>query len=153
MTQPTLDSLMRLALSEAQSALTTDEVPVGAIIVDSKTGAVISSAHNLTRTNHDPTAHAEIIAIREACAKLNRARLDGYDLYVTLEPCAMCASAISHAHLDNLYFGAYDLKAGAVDHHVRFFESKACLHRPDVYGGILEQDCGKILSQFFSGKR
>lgn len=153
MNNNSLDSFMRLALSKAQSALTVDEVPVGAVIVESATGNIIATAHNLTRSNNDPTAHAEMVAIREACSKLNRSRLDGYNLYVTLEPCAMCASAISHAHLDKLYFGAYDIKAGAVDHHVRFFESKACLHRPDVYGGILEQDCGKILSQFFSSKR
>lgn len=153
MNNNSLLSFMRLALSEAQSALTHDEVPVGALIVESATGTIIASAHNLTRLKSDPTAHAEIVAIRDACAKLNRSRLDGYDLYVTLEPCAMCASAISHAHLDNLYFGAYDIKAGAVDHHVRFFESKACLHRPDVYGGILEKECGEILTTFFQTKR
>ncbi|MBP9694532.1 MAG: nucleoside deaminase [Alphaproteobacteria bacterium] len=143
---------MRVAIQlSIQNVKTRKGGPFGAVIV--KDGKIIAQGVNSVTSTNDPTAHAEMVAIREACAKLNRSRLDGYDLYVTLEPCAMCASAISHAHLDNLYFGAYDLKAGAVDHHVRFFESKACLHRPDAYGGILEKDCGQILSHFFSSKR
>ena len=127
-------SFMDLALDEARKAQELDEVPVGCVIV--RDGAVIAVAHNRTLTDRDPTAHAEMIAIRAAAAKLGSERLTGCDLHITLEPCAMCAAAMSFARIRRLYYGAADPKGGAVDSGVRFFASPTCHHRPDVYGGI-----------------
>ena len=143
---------MRRALEEAVAAGSRGEIPVGAVIVDAQ-GAVIASTGNDTRRTSDPTAHAELLAIRQAAAKLGAERLDGCTLYVTLEPCAMCAGAIAHARLERLVFGAYDPKGGAVDHGPRFFEQSTCLHRPDIAGGVDAEACGAVLKEFFANLR
>jgi len=143
---------MRSCLALADEAATLGEVPIGCLITDPH-GRVIARSHNRTRSQHDPTAHAEILALRQACAHLQVARLDGSCLYVTLEPCAMCAAAISFAHIHTLYFGAYDPKGGGVEHGPRFFQQPTCHHRPHVIGGICEQDCAQRLQQFFLTKR
>ena len=144
---------MKIALREAESALSRDEVPVGAVIVDGTTGKIIAKAGNGVERLHDPTAHAEILAIRQACVALGQKRLDGCDIYVTLEPCTMCAGAISHARLRRLYFGAMDLKGGAVENGIKFFERSTCHHVPEIYGGIQEIESYKLLTTFFQNKR
>lgn len=143
---------MGLALREAEAAASRSEVPVGAVIVAAG-GYVIARAGNRTRELNDPTAHAEIIAIREAARQLASERLSDCDLYVTLEPCTMCAAAISFARIRRLYFGAYDEKGGAVEHGVRFFGQPTCHHAPDVYGGIDEVRAGEMLRAFFEARR
>ncbi|TJV70935.1 MAG: nucleoside deaminase [Mesorhizobium sp.] len=142
---------MALALEEAEAAAGRGEVPVGAVIVSGNT--VIAKAGNRTRELADPTAHAEMLVIREACRKLASERLTGHDLYVTLEPCAMCAGAISFARLRRLYFGAADDKGGAVVNGTRFFASPICHHAPDIYPGMGESAAALILKDFFRGKR
>lgn len=144
---------MERALALAAYAAEQDEVPIGAVIVDSASGEIISEAYNLSEHVLDASAHAEILAIRTACEKLKANRLREMDLYVTLEPCTMCAAAISLARIKNLYFGAIDLKGGAVVSGVKFYESPTCHHRPQVQGGILEKECGQILKDFFRKKR
>lgn len=144
-------TFMELALEQAKIAVKEEEVPVGAVIV--KDGKVIAKAWNKNRGNFDPTAHAEIEVIRKACAILKSHRLDGCDLYVTLEPCAMCAAAISHARIRNLYYGASDEKFGAVENGVRFFSSTSCIHKVDFYSAIAQKDCADILKSFFDKKR
>lgn len=143
---------MQLALAEAREAARLGETPVGAIIV-SPAGDVAARAHNLVITTQDPTAHAELLAIRLACAAARSERLPGHDLYVTLEPCAMCAAATSFARIRRLYFGAADDKGGAVENGVRFFSSPTCHHVPEVYGGIGEAEAAKLLRAFFRGLR
>lgn len=140
-----------MALEEAVAAAGRGEVPVGAVIADG--GTVIAKAGNRTRELSDPTAHAEMLAIREACRKLASERLTGHDLYVTLEPCMMCAGAISFARLRRLYFGAADEKGGAVINGVRFFASPTCHHTPDIYPGMGESDAALILKDFFRERR
>ncbi len=142
---------MALALKEAQAAALRGEVPVGAVIASGDT--VVASAGNRTRELADPTAHAEMLAIRAACQTLASERLTGHDLYVTLEPCAMCAGAISFARLRRLYFGAADEKGGAVVNGVRFFASPTCHHVPDVYPQIAEADAALLLREFFRERR
>ncbi|MDX8535176.1 nucleoside deaminase [Mesorhizobium sp. VK25A] len=142
---------MALALEEAEAAARRGEVPVGAVIASGST--VVAKAGNRTRELSDPTAHAEMLAIREACRKLASERLTDHDLYVTLEPCAMCAGAISFARLRRLYFGAGDEKGGAVVNGVRFFASPTCHHAPDIYPGIGEGEAALILKDFFREKR
>ena len=142
---------MALALREAEAAALRGEVPIGAVIV--RGDAVIASAGNRTRELADPTAHAEMLAIREACRKLSGERLAGHDLYVTLEPCAMCAGAISFARLRRLYFGATDEKGGAVVNGVRFFASPTCHHTPDIYPGMAVNDAALLLKDFFRERR
>ncbi|MEI9405028.1 nucleoside deaminase [Mesorhizobium argentiipisi] len=142
---------MAMALEEAVAAAGRGEVPVGAVIADG--GTVIAKAGNRTRELSDPTAHAEMLAIREACRKLASERLTGHDLYVTLEPCMMCAGAISFARLRRLYFGAADEKGGAVINGVRFFASPTCHHTPDIYPGMGESDAALILKDFFRERR
>ena len=142
---------MALALKEAQAAALRGEVPVGAVIASGDT--VVASAGNRTRELADPTAHAEMLAIRAACQKLSSERLTGHDLYVTLEPCAMCAGAISFARLRRLYFGAADEKGGAVINGVRFFASPTCHHTPDIYPGMAEADAALLLREFFRERR
>jgi tRNA(adenine34) deaminase len=139
------------ALAEARAARAADEVPVGAVIV--RDGAVIARAGNRTLRDRDPTAHAEMLAIRAAAAALGSERLTGCDLYVTLEPCAMCAAAISFARLRRLYFGTPDPKGGAVENGVRFFASPTCHHRPEVYGGMGESEAAALLRDFFKARR
>ncbi|CAO3422366.1 tRNA-specific adenosine-34 deaminase (EC 3.5.4.33) [Azospirillum doebereinerae] len=149
----TAPSHMDLAFEDAEAAAARGEVPVGAVIVDAATGSVLARAGNRTEELHDPTAHAEVLAIRAACAAIGQPRLPGCDLYVTLEPCALCAAAISFARLRRVYYGAYDPKGGAVDHGPRFFGQPTCHHAPDVYGGIGETRAGALLRDFFRERR
>lgn len=142
---------MGIALAEAKAAAEAGEVPVGCVI--SREGELIAKAGNRTLRDRDPTAHAEILTLREAAAKLGSERLIGCDLYVTLEPCTMCAAAISFARVRRIYFGASDPKGGAVESGVRFFSSPTCHHKPEVYGGIGEADAATILREFFAAKR
>jgi tRNA(adenine34) deaminase len=143
---------MAMALAEAEAAAQADEVPVGAVIVAAD-GSVLARTGNAMRRTNDPTAHAEILALRAACATLGTDRLPDCDLYVTLEPCTMCAGAISHARIRRLYYGASDRKAGAVDNGVAFFDQPTCHHRPEVYGGIQEKAAARLLKDFFSLRR
>ncbi|KSV84986.1 tRNA-specific adenosine deaminase [compost metagenome] len=142
---------MDVALEEARKAAERGEVPIGAVVVFD--GQIVSRAGNRTRELNDVTAHAEIVAIREAAAVLKDERLTGADLYVTLEPCTMCAAAISFARIRRLYYGADDPKGGAVDSGVRFFGSPTCHHVPDVYSGLAEREAADLLRNFFAGKR
>ena len=142
---------MQRAFDEAKAAALRGEVPVGAVIV--KDGVLLAANGNRTLEVKDPTAHAEILVIREASQRLGSERLIGCDLYITLEPCAMCAGAISFARLRRVYFAASDPKGGAVDNGPRCFSSPTCHHAPDVYSGIRESEGGEILRQFFSAKR
>ncbi|NIA71182.1 nucleoside deaminase [Pelagibius litoralis] len=144
---------MAEALAQARTAADLGEVPVGAVLVDGASGEVLVRAHNLVERDADPTAHAEILAIRQAAARLGVPRLEQAELYVTLEPCAMCAAAISFARIKRLIFGAYDPKGGGVDHGARFFEQPTCHHRPEVIGGLQEQECGALLQDFFKARR
>ncbi|ABC21454.1 tRNA-adenosine deaminase [Rhodospirillum rubrum F11] len=143
---------MGLALDLARAAAATGEVPVGAVITDAG-GRPLAACANRTETDHDPTAHAEILAIRAACARRGDARLPDCTLWVTLEPCPMCASAIVHARLARVIFGAYDPKGGAVDHGVRLFAHPGCLHRPEVIGGMAESAAATLLRGFFQALR
>ena len=151
MTRWPLPVPMARALELALAAERAGEVPVGAVVV--RDGAVIGEAHNAPRELADPTAHAEILALRRAAASLGSERLDGCELWVTLEPCAMCAGAIAHARIARLYYGAPDPKGGAVEHGSRVFEQKQCLHRPEVYAGIGEVEAAELLRGFFQHRR
>ena len=144
-------SFMEIALDEARAAGARGEVPVGCAVV--RNGEVVARAGNRTIADRDPTAHAELIAIRAAAAALGSERLTDCDLYVTLEPCAMCATAMSFARIRRLYFGAPDPKGGAVEHGVRFFATPTCHHRPEAYGGINESECAALLKEFFQARR
>jgi len=145
-------SAMALALAEAGRAAERGEVPVGAVVVDAA-GAILAADGNRTLELRDPTAHAEMLAIRAAAARLGSERLIGCDLYVTLEPCPMCAAAISFARIRRLYFGAGDPKGGAVEHGVRLYSAPTCHHAPDVYSGIGERQAAELLREFFRGRR
>ena len=151
MTRWPLPEPMALALEQARLAAAEDEVPIGAVIV--KDGVVIATGRNAPRARHDPTSHAEIEVIRAAALALANERLDGCELWVTLEPCAMCAGAIVHARIARLYYGASDAKGGAVEHGARVFDQPQCLHRPEVYTGIGEEAAGALLREFFRGRR
>ena len=142
---------MRAALAQASAAAAAGEVPIGAVVI--KGGTVIAAAHNAPRGLHDPTAHAEVLAIRAAAQALGNERLDGCELWVTLEPCAMCAGAIAHARIARLYYAAPDPKGGAVEHGARVFEHDQCLHRPDVYAGIGAAEASALLRGFFAARR
>lgn len=142
---------MEIALEEARASARRGEVPVGAVLV--KAGVVLASSGNRTRERNDPTAHAEIEVIRQAAATLGDERLPDTDLYVTLEPCTMCAAAISFARIRRLYFGASDPKGGGVDHGARFYAQPTCHHAPDVYSGFSERESGRMLREFFAGRR
>jgi tRNA(adenine34) deaminase len=142
---------MDVALAEARAGAAEGEVPVGCVIV--RDGTVIARGRNRTIADHDPTAHAEMVALRAAAASLGAERLTQCDIYVTLEPCTMCAGALSLARIRRLYYGAADPKGGAVESGVRFFASPTCHHRPDVYGGIAEQEAAALLREFFAGRR
>ena len=144
---------MELALAQAEAAAGRGEVPVGAVIVDSVTGKVLAAAGNRTEELADPTAHAEVLAIRQACAERGEPRLPDCDLYVTLEPCGMCAAAISFARLRRVYFGAYDVKGGGVEHGPRFFHQATCHHAPEIYGGLEERRAAELLKEFFRRRR
>jgi tRNA(adenine34) deaminase len=144
-------TFMPLALQQAKLAADRGEVPVGAVI--EKGGEIIATAGNQTRELNDPTAHAEILAIRAACATLGVERLTGANLYVTLEPCPMCAAAISNARIARVYYGASDPKSGGIAQGPRIFDHPQCHHKPEVYDGIAEQECAEILVEFFKGRR
>ena len=144
---------MELALEEAERAGEQSEVPVGAVLVEAATGAVVARAGNRVEALNDPTAHAEMLVLREAALLRASPRLEDCDLYVTLEPCAMCAAAVSFARIRRLYFGAYDPKGGAVEHGPRFFTLATCHHRPEIYGGIDEARAAALLRRFFAAKR
>jgi tRNA(adenine34) deaminase len=142
---------MAQAFAQAKLAAAAGEVPIGAVVI--KDGTVIAAAHNAPRAQCDPTAHAEMLAIRKAALILGNERLDGCELWVTLEPCAMCAGAIVHARIARLYYGASDAKGGAVEHGARLFEQDQCLHRPEVYPGIGEVEAAELLRGFFRERR
>jgi tRNA(Arg) A34 adenosine deaminase TadA len=144
---------MSLALAEARAAAARGEVPVGAVIVDPRDGRIVAAAGNRTEETADPTAHAEMLAIRAACAETGAPRLPGLDLFVTLEPCAMCAAAISFARLRRVVFGAYDPKGGAVEHGPRLFAQATCHHAPEVVGGVEETAAAALLRDFFRALR
>lgn len=144
---------MRQALCEAQAAISRGEVPVGAIVVNPTTGEVVSRAGNAPISICDPTAHAEILAMRDAAYELGNYRLNELTLYVTLEPCAMCAGAMSHARIGRLVYAASDPKGGAVESGVRFFQQPSCHHRPEVTGGVLADEASQMLKAFFKAKR
>lgn len=151
MTRWPLPDPMQAALEQAQLAADAGEVPVGAVIT--RDGEVIARAHNAPRTLADPTAHAEVLALRAAAKALGQERLEGCDLWVTLEPCAMCAGAIAHARIGRLYYAAPDPKGGAVAHGARVFEHPQCHHRPEVYSGMGEEEAAGMLRGFFAGRR
>lgn len=144
---------MALALAEARAAAERDEVPIGAVLVDSETGQVIARTGNRTIEYADPTAHAEILAIREGCRIAGSQRIPACDLYVTLEPCAMCAAAISFARIRRVVFGASDPKGGGILHGGKFFDQSTCHHRPAVEHGVLGEEAGQVLRDFFRSKR
>lgn len=151
-TPEVLPTFMDLALAEAEKAAARGEVPIGCVIVDGE-GRVVAAEGNRTLEMRDPTAHAELLAIREACAKTGSERLTGLDIYVTLEPCPMCATAISFARLRRLYFAAADEKGGGVEHGPRIFAQKTCHHAPEIYGGIGERRAADMLRSFFAVRR
>ncbi len=146
------EDYMRLALDEAQAAAMRGEVPVGAVLVDAK-GKIVARSGNAPIALDDPTAHAEILAIRDAAYKAGNYRLSGLTLYVTLEPCTMCAGALSMARIQRIVYGASDPKGGAIDHGVQFFKQKSCHHKPLVTAGILSEPCGQVLKDFFKARR
>ena len=144
---------MRLALEEANAARSRDEVPIGAVLVETTSGEVIARAGNRTRELFDPSAHAEMLVIRAACEKAGAQRIPGHSLYITLEPCAMCAAAISFARIERVIIGAIDPKGGGVIHGGKFYEQPTCHWKPEVTSGFLEDECGDILRAFFRSKR
>lgn len=144
---------MRAAMEEAKAAQARGEVPIGAVIADRKAGKILCAAGNRTIENADPTAHAEILAIRTLCKDLSVQRISGHTLYVTLEPCAMCAAALSFARLDQIIFAASDPKGGGVLHGGKFYEQPTCHHRPDVRYGLLEGESATLLKDFFKARR
>ncbi|MEO0061926.1 MAG: hypothetical protein RLZZ08_486 [Pseudomonadota bacterium] len=151
MTRWPLPAPMARALQLARDAADAGEVPVGAVVV--RDGVIVGEAHNAPRDLCDPTAHAEVLAMRRAAAALGSERLEGCELWVTLEPCAMCAGAIVHARIARVYYGAADLKGGAVEHGARVFDQPQCLHRPEVYSGMGAQEAATVLREFFAARR
>ncbi|MEP3244362.1 MAG: nucleoside deaminase [Sneathiella sp.] len=148
-----LTNYMENALHTAEAAAKRGEVPVGAVVVDSKTGRIVATNGNQMVGRHDPTAHAEMLAIRAAANMVGSQKLTDCDLYVTLEPCPMCAAAISHARIRRLYFGAFDPKGGGVEHGPRVYDHATCHHKPEVYGGIGEKRAAALLKNFFAARR
>jgi tRNA(adenine34) deaminase len=146
------NDMMARALDQAAAAGAAGEVPVGAVLVDCA-GDIIAAAGNRVERDHDPTAHAEMLVLRQGAARLGAKRLEGCDLYVTLEPCPMCAAAIGLARISRLYFAAYDAKGGGVEHGPRIFDQPSCNHRPEIYGGIAERAAGELLRRFFQARR
>lgn len=146
-------SYMDLALAEARMAAALGEVPVGAVVVEGASGRVLARAHNRTETDRDPTAHAELLALRAAAVALDAPRLPDCDLYVTLEPCPMCAQAIAFARIRRLYYGAGDPKGGGVEYGPRIFQQPNCNHRPEIYGGIGDEAAAAMLRAFFRERR
>ena len=148
-----MNQFMQMALEEAKKAVIASEVPVGAVIVRRDDGQVVALAHNQVEHLHNPTMHAEMMVINAACQQLKGKNLAEYDLYVTLEPCAMCACAISHARIGRLFYGANEPKTGAIESGVRFFTSKNCHHRPEIYPGIMAEESKELLQDFFKNLR
>lgn len=144
---------MEKAMEQARAAAARDEVPVGAVLVDTAHNAILAASGNRVEELNDPTAHAEMLVIREATHRAQTPRLDQCDLYVTLEPCPMCATAISFARVRRVYYGAYDPKSGGVDHGPRIFQQPTCHHAPEVYGGISETEAAALLKSFFEARR
>ena len=144
---------MNAALEEARLAEKRDEVPIGAVLVDSQSGEIVARAGNSTIEQADPTAHAEILVIREMCQQTGKQRIPNYDLYVTLEPCTMCAAAISFARIRRLVFGASDEKGGGVKHGAQFFDQPTCHHKIEIEDGIMAEECSDILKVYFKSKR
>ena len=144
---------MRKALEQAALAAQVDEVPIGAVVVNPETGEIVAQAHNLSEHTFDAMAHAEILAMRDAAQKLKQNRLRGMDLFVTLEPCTMCAAAISFMRIAHLYFAAPDIKGGGVINGVKFFEAPTCHHKPIIEFGLLEEESAELLKSFFKNKR
>ena len=144
---------MQAALEEAKKAANLEEVPIGAVLVDAQSGKIVAAHGNRTREMNDPTAHAEILCIREICGWQEAQRAPGYDLYITLEPCAMCAAAISFARLNRVIFGASDPKGGGILHGGKFYGQPTCHHKPTIEHGIMAEECGQILKDFFKEKR
>ncbi len=151
MTEPAL-TFMQRAMQEAEKAGAAGEVPVGAVLVDAN-GQILAVSGNRTESTCDPTAHAEMLVLREAASKQGSPRLENCDLYVTLEPCTMCAAAISFARVRRLYYAAHDAKGGAVDHGARFYQLSTCHHAPEVYGGMMEREAASMLQSFFKERR
>lgn len=147
------EDYMRLALAEAQAASLRGEVPVGAVLVNPATQEIIARTGNAPISICDPTAHAEVLALRDGAYKTGNYRLTGFDLYVTLEPCTMCAGAISNARIGRVIYGASDPKGGAVESGVKFFEQPSCHHRPEILGGVLAKDSSNLLKTFFKARR
>ena len=147
------DRYMEMALAEAAAAASRGEVPVGAVVVDAASGRVLARAGNRVEADNDPAGHAEMLALRAAAAAVGAPRLPDCDLYVTLEPCAMCAQAIAFARIRRLYFGAYDPKGGGVEHGARIFDQPTCHHEPEVVGGLEEARCAALLRDFFAERR
>ena len=144
---------MESAIKQAFIARDNGEVPIGAVLVDVNSGQIVAQSGNSTVQQSDPTSHAEINVIRARCGELGAQRIPNHDLYVTLEPCPMCAAAISNARIRRVIFGAYDPKSGGVDHGAKIFTHDQCHHKPEVIGGVMEAECGVILKSFFEGKR
>lgn len=144
---------MKLALEEAKAAAARDEVPIGAVVVHAETGDIMSRHGNRTIEKSDPTAHAEILCIREACQSVGSQRIPEYNLYVTLEPCTMCAAAIGFARIRRLVIGAHDPKGGGVLHGAKFFDQPTCHHKIEIVSGVMAEPCGQILKSYFKGKR
>jgi tRNA(adenine34) deaminase len=144
-------SIWNSVLSQARIAAEAGEVPVGGVVVHG--GQIIAEAHNQVEHLRDATAHTEMLLLRQAAGYLGTKALKECDLYVSLEPCAMCAGALSHARIRRLYFGAYDVKAGAVEHGIQFFSHPSCHHRPEIYGGFYQRECGELLKEFFKARR
>jgi len=140
---------MQKALEQAKEAFGKGEIPVGAVIVHRKRQQIIAIGHNLVETKHNPTLHAEIVAINAACETLQSKNLSGCDIYVSLEPCAMCASAIAQSRFDRLFYGVADPKQGGVEHGARFFNLSSCFHRPEIYGGLLAEEARELMQGFF----
>lgn len=145
------EKCMRIALKEAQNAVILDEVPVGAVIV--KDGKILAKGHNLRERSNDPTSHAEINAIRKACKKLNSWRLEGATIYVTVEPCSMCAGTLLQCRIGRIVYGASDPKGGAIESSLELFKAKNINHHPEILGGVLKEECSNLISSYFKSKR
>lgn len=143
------DQFMQVALEEARAAYDQDEIPVGAVITHHNTGEILVRGYNIVEQHHNATMHAEMVVINQACKKLKSKYLFDYDIYITLEPCAMCAAAISHVKIKNLYYGASDAKFGAIENGARYYSSNSCIHRPNVYSGFYEDTSKDLLIKFF----
>lgn len=148
-----MSEIMQIAYEMAKISYEKGEVPVGAVLYHPEKKQVLAKAHNLVITNKDPLAHAEMLVIQEGLKKTNETYLQEYDLYVTLEPCPLCASALALARIRRVYFGAYDPKSGGVEHGPRIYQHPTCHHKPEIYGGILEQECAELMQSFFQEKR